>query len=79
MKKRTTKKAKPFKRVTRSYVVTFRLNVEQDETDEDKVFDVENSIRIDLECLKGEGCPSGLVKYLDIEEVGAIPAEEEGA
>lgn len=71
------KAAKKTQRVKRSYTVTFRLNVEQVETDTSKVFDVENGIRSDLESLMGGTTPDDLVTYLAVEDVGAQEAEDE--
>jgi hypothetical protein len=65
-------------RIKTEYIVTFRLEVEQDDTGSDKPFDVENSIRVDLESLKGNaGSRCGHVRYLDVTEVGAEIADHE--
>jgi len=59
------------------YEVTFRMEVEQDETGDDKGFDAENSIRVDLESLKRcNGSQNGHVRYLNIEDVGALTEEQ---
>jgi len=59
-------------RVRRTYVVQFRVEIEQDEAGDDMVFDAENSIRVDLECLQNQnGSDDGHIKYLEVSDVGA--------
>jgi hypothetical protein len=66
------------RRKRKVYVVSFTLTVEQDVGEQpiDEAFAVENSVRVDLECLKaGLATGEGHVVYLDIDDVGAEACE----